>query len=133
MAQLQDAGVTAGTIFVALTQFAEETLQRRDAGSPFGPQLATLTGGSAHCSVARVKETRSLTTQVQRASVGAFVGKTARAARKRDRSFDKRAQLFRFRQRGSDPLVAGVDQGSREVAQHRVTMLAGATEFSMCL
>jgi triosephosphate isomerase len=32
-----------------------------------------------------------------------------------------------------DALVARVDQSSRQVAQHRLPMLAGATEFSMCL
>jgi hypothetical protein len=80
-----------------------------------------------------VEETSRLPSQVQRLRVGTIAGKTTRAARQRDRALDERSQFLGLWQRGDDPLFARVDQRSRQVAQHRVAMLACATEFSMCL
>src|SRR6185312_9944314 len=74
-----------------------------------------------------------LAPQVQRTSVRTIVGKTASLAREGNSALDERSQLLRFRQSGDDAFLARIDQRSRQVTQHRVTMLTGTTKFSMCL
>src|SRR6185503_15976138 len=80
-----------------------------------------------------MKETCRLASQVQRTRVRTIVGKTASLARQRNSALDKRPQLLCFRQSGDDAFLARIDQRSRQVTQHRVTMLTGTTKFSMCL
>jgi hypothetical protein len=95
--------------------------------------LTTFAGDFLDRSIARVKETRGLSSQVQRLHVRAIVRQAARPARQSDRALDKRSQLFGLRQSGDDALLVRVNQRGRQVAQHRMTMLTGPTEFSMCL
>src|SRR5215213_3323947 len=133
MAQFQNARVAAGPILVAISKVTKQSSQRRNSSRALGPQLPTLAGNFADAHVARVKENCRLSPQVQRLCVRAIVRQTARPARQSDRAFDKWSQLLRLGQSGDDTLLARVDQRGRQVAQHRVTMLTGATEFSMCL
>ena len=41
--------------------------------------------------------------------------------------------LSRLRERGDDALVARVDERSREVAEHRLAVLAGAPQLPVCV
>src|SRR6185437_5274332 len=127
------ARVTAGTVLVTIAEVGKQPSQRRHSCRTLRTQLTTLAGDFAYGHVARVKETRRLTSQVQCLRIGTIVSKAARAARQRDRAFHKRSQFLRLRQSGDDALLARVDQRGRQVAQHRIAMLTGATEFSMCL
>src|ERR1051325_3804664 len=80
-----------------------------------------------------MKEPGRLSSQVQCTRVRTIVGKTASLAREGNHALDKRSQLLRFRQSRDDTFLARIDQRSRQVTQHRVTMLTGTTKFSMCL
>src|SRR2546421_4969287 len=52
---------------------------------------------------------------------------------KRDGPLHERSKLFGLRQSSDDSFVAGVNQRSCQVTQHRHAMLRGAAQFSMCL
>src|SRR6185369_9149153 len=121
------------TILVTLSEFAKQTAQCRDSGSALRPQLTAFTSRFFDGSVAGVKVTCGLPAQMQRTGVSAVVGQCACSTRQGDSALDEGPQLLRLRQSRDDALFPRVDQRGREIAQHRVTMLAGATEFSMCL
>src|SRR5215213_5657560 len=132
MAQFQNASVTTGPIFITLAEVSEQTSERRHSRSSFRAKLASLAQGFANSHVTRMKETCRLAAQVQGTRVGTVLAKAAGLARQRDGALDKRSQLLRLRQSSDDALLARVDQRRRQVAKHRVAMLAGATKFSMC-
>jgi hypothetical protein len=133
MAQFQYASVTAGPIFITISEVSEETPERGYSGGSFGAKLASPAGGLANRHVTCVKKPCRLPAQVQRTRGGTVVSKTARLARQGNGALDERPQFLRLRQSGDDAFLARVDQRSRQIAEHRMAMLTGATKFSMCL
>jgi hypothetical protein len=80
-----------------------------------------------------VEKTGSLAPQVQRASPRVILIQVPRPPGKRNGTFHEGPQFLGLGQRSHDAILARVDQRSRQVAQHRVPMLAGTAEFPMCL
>src|SRR6185503_1357153 len=78
MAQFQNARVTAWPILVTIAKLAKQTSQRCHAGCALGPQLTTLACDFLDGGVTRVKETRCLSSQVQRLQVRTVVRQAAR-------------------------------------------------------
>ena len=65
MTKLQDARVTAGSIFVTLSEFGEQTFERGDARGTFRSQLTALAGQRSDRSVSGMEEPGRLAAQMQ--------------------------------------------------------------------
>lgn len=137
-AEFDDPGVAAITIFIANAKLTEKPLHRLNAGGSFDRVfgLAFFASKSAllslKCAITRVKKTSCLTPEVHSPKLGVITSQILSLARQRDHPLDKRTQLFSLGNRRNNMFLLRVYQRSREIAQHRDSMLCRPSQFTVC-